>query len=452
MRHLDWSGLDVLELGAGMGAVSRFLAEEARSVTVVEGTEIRYSVLSERLRDLSNWSGVVANIQSVKLPRKFDVVCVIGVLEYSELYVSGENPFLAFLEKASSFLKPGGVLLLAIENKLGLKYWSGAAEDHSGALFDGICGYPSRKSPKTFSRRELKALVRTAGFTQIEEQFPFPDYKIPSAVMTLDFLDRWPQLASDVAATHPFRNYGLPRVQYFPDPLALRSLAGAGLLADFSNSFLFLATRDENSDTRRRLLRRSLELKEKAWHYSIQRRPIMRTVFQGDDSIRISKESPDGKTEQDFATSAGKLKWKLPAADAYAGGESPRFLLCKQAYFGDWEGFLATLGAFLDWSLTHSSEGEAFAARRLMRSSAMPSWKRAATRSSILSGAWRPRSRRVGLFSGMSSVLLATSSCSRQRHFLISVLCTSGFAVIAESRPTFEPMWNGKPAFSMRSA
>src|SRR5262245_865115 len=59
VRHLDWKGLDVLELGAGMGAVSRFLAEESQTLTVVEGTQARYAVLRERLRDLKNWSGLV---------------------------------------------------------------------------------------------------------------------------------------------------------------------------------------------------------------------------------------------------------------------------------------------------------------------------------------------------------------------------------------------------------
>ena len=29
VRHMEWSGFDVLELGAGMGAVSRYVAERA---------------------------------------------------------------------------------------------------------------------------------------------------------------------------------------------------------------------------------------------------------------------------------------------------------------------------------------------------------------------------------------------------------------------------------------
>ena len=119
VRPFDFSGLDVLEIGAGMGAVSRRIAETAHSLTVVEGTQQRFDALSARLRDLSNWKGIVGNLQDVEFDEKFDVVCVIGVLEYSEVYIenfSGEKtPFDFFLSKAKSFLKEDGVLILAIE-------------------------------------------------------------------------------------------------------------------------------------------------------------------------------------------------------------------------------------------------------------------------------------------------------------------------------------------------
>ncbi len=82
VRPLNFSGLKVLELGAGMGAVSRVLSETAESLYVVEGTQVRFNALSERLRDRTNWKGEVANIADFKTSEKFDVVCVVGVLEY----------------------------------------------------------------------------------------------------------------------------------------------------------------------------------------------------------------------------------------------------------------------------------------------------------------------------------------------------------------------------------
>ena len=38
----------------------------------------------------------------------------------------GVNPFENFLKKIKSLLKPDGKLIVAIENKYGLKYWCGA--------------------------------------------------------------------------------------------------------------------------------------------------------------------------------------------------------------------------------------------------------------------------------------------------------------------------------------
>src|SRR5690606_16844195 len=121
-------GLSVLELGAGMGEVSRYLAESCQSLHVVEGTQQRYDALQERLKGLTNWSGTVANIQDYSSTETFDVVCLIGVLEYCEKYIQPDGEYSAFdvlLRIAKRHLKPGGALIVAIENKLGLKYWNG---------------------------------------------------------------------------------------------------------------------------------------------------------------------------------------------------------------------------------------------------------------------------------------------------------------------------------------
>ena len=37
-------------------------------------------------------------------------------------------------------LTPGGRIVIAIENRLGLKYLAGCAEDHLGTYFSGIQG------------------------------------------------------------------------------------------------------------------------------------------------------------------------------------------------------------------------------------------------------------------------------------------------------------------------
>jgi len=135
--------------------------------------------------------GEIANIKDLNPEPRYDVVCLLGVLEYSELFMAGDNgtgaknhqmTFDYMLAKAAAFLRPKGVLIVAIENQLGLKYWSGAAEDHTGMMFVGISGYSPKPSPCTFSRRGLLELLKKAGFDRFDEFYPFPDYKVPVSV------------------------------------------------------------------------------------------------------------------------------------------------------------------------------------------------------------------------------------------------------------------------------
>jgi GT2 family glycosyltransferase/SAM-dependent methyltransferase len=358
LRPFDFTGLDVLELGAGMGAVSRFLAEKARTLYVVEGTQPRFEVLSERLADLSNWDGQVGNFQTFQSDRKFDVVCLVGVLEYSELFLkdTGESPHLWLLKRCRAFLNPGGVLLVAIENSVGLKYWSGAAEDHRATLFDGVVGYPDSATPRTFSRKELCALLENAGFGHTDTYYPFPDYKVPTTVVAEALFEKAPQLAAELSTVEPYRDYlGHPLIKYFSDTLAAENLSRAGLLADFSNSFLFAAS-EQDSPIRRQLMGRTLGNGELAWHYGQGRRDATQTVFYADrvtqkvfvqKSGLYSAQSP--KTYP--ASGLGTLRWTALQPEEVLQGRSVRAILARHAYFQEWNAFGTLLEGFLRWSV-----------------------------------------------------------------------------------------------------
>ena len=60
------------------------------------------------------------------------------MFEYGEAYIQSETPYVDFLKIISRHLKPDGKIVLAIENRLGLKYWAGCTEDHFGTLFEGL--------------------------------------------------------------------------------------------------------------------------------------------------------------------------------------------------------------------------------------------------------------------------------------------------------------------------
>ncbi len=244
----DLRGKTVLELGSGCGAISRYLAEAGCDLTCVEGSHRRASITAARCRGLPNVRVFNDNFQQFETAERFDVVTLIGVLEYSRVFIEGEDPIAAALALAHGFLKPDGVLLVAIENKLGLKYFAGAPEDHVGAAFFGIESLYDRKTAVTFGRRELARVLRSARFERSHFYFPFPDYKLPTMVLTEHGeQDADPavlqNLLSGAFAPNQTGNY----LRTFSEGAAWRALVDNGLVGDFANSFLVVARKGDGN-------------------------------------------------------------------------------------------------------------------------------------------------------------------------------------------------------------
>src|SRR5690606_18459341 len=78
---------------------------------------------------------------------------------------------------------------VAIENQLGLRYFSSGKEEHTSVMFDGLEGYATRKrSPRTFGWKELHGLL-SASFHSVETLLPLPDYKLPTAIIRAELTD-----------------------------------------------------------------------------------------------------------------------------------------------------------------------------------------------------------------------------------------------------------------------
>lgn len=179
---------DVLEIGAGMGAITSTLCKKAKSVTAIELSKQRATAIAKRNENKENLEIIVANLNDVKFTRKFDYITLIGVLEYASLYTKSNNPFNDFLNNIKSFLKPDGKLLIAIENQFGLKYFEGAVEDHTNIKYDGIVGYKNKNGVRTFGKIELKRILKDSGFMYQKFYYPLPDYKLPNIVFSDEYL------------------------------------------------------------------------------------------------------------------------------------------------------------------------------------------------------------------------------------------------------------------------
>lgn len=243
---LNWydfpSDSSVLEVGAGCGAITELLAKNAGNVTALELSERRAKVNAHRNKTNANLEVVVGNLENFKTytTEKFDFVVCIGVLEYAGRFISGDTPFESFLDMLKAHLNPNGTLILAIENKLGLKYFSGSREDHVQRYMESIEDYPHFDGIRTFGKRELSTLFNKTGFKELNFYFPLPDYKLPHTIYSDEYL---PGVHTEEIPSYAFPtpNPDQEREQIFREQLAVRSIANNGLYGELANSFLVFA-------------------------------------------------------------------------------------------------------------------------------------------------------------------------------------------------------------------
>src|SRR5659263_176086 len=83
LRSLEIPGnARVLELGCGCGAVTRFLGQNAGHVVAVEGSPARARLARLRCGDLANVDIVAGNFDDIQMTTPFEIVTLIGVMEY----------------------------------------------------------------------------------------------------------------------------------------------------------------------------------------------------------------------------------------------------------------------------------------------------------------------------------------------------------------------------------
>jgi SAM-dependent methyltransferase len=246
LRGLDLpADARVLEIGCGCGPITRYLGETCALVDAVEPMAARARVARLRTRDLPHVAVIVGTLEDVPLEPTYDVVVVVGVLEYVAHGTDDPTPYLDFLRRIASVLRPDGTLVLAIENQVGVKYLVGAPEDHTDRAFDSIEGYPLPSPARTFTRERLSGMLTTAGFTP-RVLGAFPDYKLPRVLLDDKIFDRDRSLAARIPP-FPSPDYMTQRAPLADEGLAWRSLVDTGQGAHFANSFVVVADRGATS-------------------------------------------------------------------------------------------------------------------------------------------------------------------------------------------------------------
>lgn len=194
---LDWypfkKDCSILEVCGGTGSLTGLLCEKAKKVTSVEMSAERAETIKARNAERDNLNVVCGDINSIDADELYDYAVMVGEVEYNEIFSDSNTPFYDFFAKLRSLLKPDGVLLFATENQYGLKYWLGAADEHSQKPFVALQGHSDPKTAKTFSKADLEQMCSQLGF-DTRFYYLLPDYKFPTAIFTDESLPSYHDL------------------------------------------------------------------------------------------------------------------------------------------------------------------------------------------------------------------------------------------------------------------
>ena len=180
--------------------------------------------VSENMKNLEGmWDYIVVSDAFARVPSIFE----------------GKAPYKQFFEIIKKHLRPNGHLILAVDNRYGLTYFAGSKERLTGKYFEGLEGYGASAGVSTFSKDTILSMAKEDGFISAKTYYPYPNYRYMTALYTDAHLPSTGELSKNLC------NYEEERAVLFDEAAVFDGLIKEGKFQDFSNSYLFDLTMEE---------------------------------------------------------------------------------------------------------------------------------------------------------------------------------------------------------------
>ncbi len=171
------------------------------------------------------------------LTKQYDLITLVGTLENLSSVMTGKLSAERFLQIVKQHLKPQGTIMIAVDNKYGLKYWAGCRDEKSGQFFGGLKSYKDEEDSGSYTLDSLKKLLETAGLGEMTCYYPYPEYRYVRCLYSDDFLPERGELTNSVDG------YGESRMKLFDEIQVYDSLIEDGMFHLFSNAYLIVCSR-----------------------------------------------------------------------------------------------------------------------------------------------------------------------------------------------------------------
>ena len=223
----------ILQIGSDYGSYTGILAEQAKEVVVLDPRDENLEVNRIRHGERENVIYVRGDLREqmqsnskVYKPKTADMETATDILSKPFDYIVlgtflsqvKKEEAAGLLREAADHLKPGGVMVAAVENETGVRYWMGAEKMEHSYLESEFRGL-------------FTELIQTWGGT-FTMYYPVPDYRYPVAVYSDHYLPE----TGDV--TNISARLDGPGFWFGSEEEAMAKACQNGMFTKFNNSFL----------------------------------------------------------------------------------------------------------------------------------------------------------------------------------------------------------------------
>lgn len=174
----------ILEIGANYGEITQELVKRTPEVTSIEFTKEKIECIQKRIKE--NVKLILCdNLKELNLPEKYDYIIIIGTGEYAKKL--GFKNLKEMLEWSYMQLSEDGKMLVAIDNKFGVKYLAGSTRNNKEVPFANYKNYVE-KDYKMYGKTELENMLKQ--FPNYKFYYPVPNYNLTNMIYTDEYLPK----------------------------------------------------------------------------------------------------------------------------------------------------------------------------------------------------------------------------------------------------------------------